>query len=325
MPVGIRGLIKERMMKRRAIFMLSMASLAAVSSVAGADQVADFKGNAGDPTQLYPINGTPPAVVTYIIQKTAAYETFLLQDSTGAIEAYHDGAVNNSSATYLPAVGDAVSLTGYSAAFHSLFEAENNAANTSAGTPTLALSVTFLSSGNAVPTPATLTVAGLQNGSSIGLSEQSEIGILAGVHFTSNGGSGSAGTTGNFVSGGTYAVTDASGKIVTIYVPSTDTAVIGQPIPTGTTSVTGYLGQYDGTIASNNASGSSFSGYELDPTIAPVGVPEPASVSVLAFSAAGLTGCRRRTAKQRIASKLLNHAAFSPVQMISSGTDPLVI
>jgi hypothetical protein len=282
------------MMKRRASFMVSMASLATIAGVAGADQVADFKGNVGDPTQPYPINGTPPAVVTYIITKTATYETFLIQDGSGAIEVYHDGFTNNSSPTYIPAVGDAVSLTAYGAAFHSLYEAENNAANASAGTPTIPLSVTFLSSGNALPAPVTFTAAGLANGSSIGLGEQSMLGTLSGVTFTSNGSTGANnGTAGNFVSGGTYAVTDGLGHIDTVYVASTDTALIGQPIPSGVTSITGYLGQYDGTIAAANATATSFNGYELDPTVAPVGVPEPASLSLLAVAAVGLVGRRR--------------------------------
>lgn len=247
------------------------AAIVSISAVrSGAATTADFKAAA---TTASAVTDSP--VVTEIIQKTATTETFLAQDAAGAIEVYRDPATGS----FTPSVGEAINLTGYSDVFHSLYEAESST------TPAVTLNVTDAGPGT-VPAPTVFTTAALQNGSAAGLAEQSMVGTLSNVTFTG------ANATGTFASGGTYTVTDGT-LTATIFVPSTDTAVIGQPIPAGVTSVFGYLGQYDAAVGTNAAAPSA-NGFELDPIAAPTGVPEPTSIAAVAAVGLALVGRRRR-------------------------------
>jgi hypothetical protein len=202
------------------------------------------------------------AIVTQIVPgsgTTATAETFLLQDSTGALEVYK---LPISSTTYTPAVGDIVSVSGDITSFHGLFELETS------GTTTVTASKT----GTAVslPQPSVFTTPGLTNGSTVGNAQQSTLGNLSGVTFT--------GATGSFASGVSYTVTNAAGSAI-VYV-GTGSPLIGQAIPTGLANVYGYLGQYDTAATTFGSGASSTNGYELDP-LSVTAAPEPSSVAAV--------------------------------------------
>jgi hypothetical protein len=250
-----------------------------------ASTVADVKAAvlAGPISPATTVTGTADdsPIVTQIISDTGTQSTFLLQDASGAIDVFR-----NNDSTYTPAVGDAVDITANSVSFHGLFEMESTFT-----------SVTKISSGNSLPAKSVFTISNTESGSSAAVALQSTLGTLSGVTFVA--GPSNTPTTGTFASNGTYTVSDGvTSGFTTIFVPSTDTALIGTAIPTGAVNIFGYLGQFDSAIgtAATGSTATSTNGIELDPlSFTPAATtPEPASLGLLSIGA--LVGLRRRRA-----------------------------
>lgn len=151
------------------------------------------------------------------------------QDNTAGIAAY--GAIVNTAAK-----GDSVTITGTLKNYNQLLELD----------PTT--SVVIRSSGNPVPAPIIVTPAQL--------TEQYEAMLvkLNNVLFADAGG---------IFSQKKYLFTSTNGETGYIYVKTSQTDIIGQPIPSGMVSITGELSQFDYNSAT--------AGYQLLPrTIADI-------------------------------------------------------
>jgi hypothetical protein len=191
--------------------------------------------------------GIGDPVITYVIS-TGAVNSFLIQDSIGAIEV--------SDSTYMPAVGNTVGVTGQVTSPNGLYQFEG---------PT---SVTTTGSTMTQPAAQTFTAATLTNGSSAGLAQQSELGNLASATFSA---------TGNFASG-TYTVTSPGNAGTAAIVVPIGSSLIGTAVPTASVNLYGYLSQDDSSLAGSAATSSN--GFELviisiTPTPTPTPTPNP--------------------------------------------------
>ena len=225
---------------------------------------------------------TSNPVVTAVVATTATNNTLLLQDNTGAVEAFRVPTT-----LYTPTIGDTITATAAFTSFHGLFELTTTAPGYTA----------FSKTGTAaLPAQSVFTTTGLQNGSPVGQAQQSTLGTLSGVTITATG---TAGTT-TFSSGGTYNATDANGTAL-IFV-GTGSPLIGQAVPTSAVNVFGYLGQFDSAATAFGPGAASTNTYEIDPlTISAVtgaAAPEPgALVAMLTGSGIlGMAAIRRRKA-----------------------------
>jgi hypothetical protein len=259
------------MMTRLSLASIGLTTLAALGLASGtqAQTIAAAKTTLDTATASPVTTSVSNAVVTKVLTTGATTSSFLIQDSTGAVEVYSLPLT-----TYTPTVGDVISDSARIVSFHGLAELETSTAFSFTG-------------GGTLPAPTVFTTPDLTNGSTVGLAEQSTLGTLSGVTFTAPG---------TFASNGTYTVTNAAGS-ATIFVPSTDTAIIGTAIPTGTVNIYGYLGQYDASVTSTGfgPSGVSTNDYELDPlTISAAPEPSEFVSLLLGVGVLGAIVARRR-------------------------------
>ncbi len=260
-------------MTRKSILSLGFATLAGLSLAttnAQAQNIAAAKATVGNTATV------PNAIVTYVVNAGATNSTFLIQDTTGATEVF--SGLNTS---YTPVVGDSISITAPFTTYKGLYEFKPSA---TAGEPVGG------THNNALPAPSVFTIANTEPGQAVGQDLQATLGTLSSVTFTG------ANATGTFGSNMSYSVTDGvTPGTTTIFIGSTS-PFLNTAIPTGPVSISGYLSQYDSTLAAN---ATSFNGYELIPTsfAAPAAAPEPSGIVaiLIGMGLLGLVAARRRT------------------------------
>ncbi len=218
-------------------------------------------------TALYTVNGI---VTTWTNVTSAAHAQFYLEDETGGIAVYVAGG-----AAIRPQAGDNVTVTGPLGQFNSLLELNLTTANT-------AHRVVINSSGNPLP-PGKVLPLGFTNspafggiGNAIQLYQGSVI-TFTNVWFPA----GFVGTN-LFAGGQNYTITNKAGETFAFRVDARVGDIIGQPIPSFAWRVTGPMGFFLGTTATNRSAG-----YQLMPTrYADIVTTPPAAAS----ASASLTG-----------------------------------
>jgi hypothetical protein len=178
-------------------------------------------------------------------------------DSTGSLDLY--GALP-SGTTFTPAVGDAISASGTYSPYDQIPEVESLTA------------LNLFSTGNSVATPSVYAIPTLTASTTIPLTMAGYLVTLDNVSLYTD----SAATipvSGNFATHAntTLYAKDASGNIMEVYVwassYSTDGAMGGTPIPTGTVDMTGFVDES--------------SGYPVEfVPMSITSVPEPATLSL---------------------------------------------
>jgi hypothetical protein len=189
--------------------------------------------------------------------------SFLAQDASGSLDMY--GALPGSS-SYVPAVGDAISVSGTYSPYHQIPEV---------GTMT---SISLMSSGNPVSAPPVYTIPDMTASTTI---PQALAGTLLALNHVSlyTDSAATIPVSGDFPTHANLALyaKDGSGNIMEIYVwassYSVDGALGGTPIPTGPVNIVGFLSQ-SGTYP-----------VEMTP-FSITSVPEPTALAVF-----GLGGC----------------------------------
>jgi hypothetical protein len=194
--------------------------------------------------------------VTAVLSTNATESTYLLQDSTGALEGF-DIPFGAGSA---PVAGDQVNLSGAWEPFHELPEIGSHGSITAAeeiGT-----------TNNPLPAPIAFTTEDMQNGSSVGAADLMQVGNLDNVTFVETG----TFSTANENSNEDFEVTDGT-DIAQVFV-SSSSQYFGTAIPTTPVDIHGYLRIFSSTPDSNFE-------YDLLGSNAITPVPEPASISLL--------------------------------------------
>lgn len=213
-----------------------------------------------DTTNLYTVRGT---VITRVNMTTPANASFWIEDTNSlvGINVFVGGSTD-----IRPSAGDVVEVTGPLGSFNGVLEL-----NLSASNPTHI--VTTLSSGNPLPPAKAFDFASQSNIPLMETNIEGSLVIVPAVYLPT-------GTSGTFTSGQTLTITNLSGQTFLLYIDARLTDIIGQDIPTGLTSITGYMTQFD-------SSSPYTSGYEIVPTryedIVPASVgptPEPLVISV---------------------------------------------
>ena len=188
---------------------------------------------------------------------------FYMQDGSGGIAVFVSGG-----AATQPRQGDIVTVTGSLGQFNSLLQFSLSASDPST-------SVTITGHTNSLPAPVVLPFS-FTNGSGAFVSVSNVIrhyeGLLVtltNVYFPGNV------VGSNFIST-TYIITNAGGGGFSFFLNSANTNIIGQPIPQFARTVTGPMGFFLGSTATNRSAG-----FEIDPSAysdimagpsAPVGV-----------------------------------------------------
>jgi len=272
---------------RKVLLAASLASATALaSSNALADDAATIWGDTSGTLVTYDNASGAFPVVSAILSApgtsdgyTYSRYVFLAQDSTGSLDIF--GLPSGS--TYVPTVGDAISLSGTYSPFDSIPEI---------GTLT---SITLQSQGNSISTPAVTTIPtilGLAQTPVLPLGYGENLVTLDDVSLYTD----SAGTipvSGNFPThaNGTYYVKDGGGNIMEMYFWASSYSVAGAlggtTIPTGAVDITGFLSVSGGVT-------------QITP-FSIVSVPEPTTLSLCLFGAGGLLllTLRRRIASNR--------------------------
>jgi hypothetical protein len=191
-------------------------------------------------------------------------------DATGSIDLFGHLPAGDS---YIPTVGDAISVAGTYSAFDAIPEIASLTA------------LSQVSSGNAVPAPILVTTVQLEGITTSSFNYLGHYLELHDVEFS--------GASGNFPihANGTYTVTDLSGNNpLTLFQwassYSTAGALGGTPVPTGPVDIFGIVDIFQGTPE--------FVPFSITP--AAVSTPEPGSIGlILAFSAAASVSRLRRT------------------------------
>lgn len=240
-----------------------------ISAPAMAQTVADALAAASGSS----VTVTDGAVVTAVLSSTATQSTYLLEDSTGAIEGFDvpNAGDNGANPAANPVVGDSVDVSGTLGFFHELPEIEKPS-----------ISQTIVSTGNPLPPDVSYTLADLQNGSTTGPGKLLEVGDLDNVTFVETG----LFSTANENSNEDFEVTDGSKLIGPVFI-SSSSPLFGTAIPTTPVDIHGYLSIFSSTPDS---------GFEFDLLGSnPVtSVPEPTCLSLLALGGMGLMAHRRR-------------------------------
>lgn len=179
-----------------------------------------------DTTNLYTAEGI---VTTPVNLTSGSHAQFYIQDSTAGIVVFVSGG-----STIRPAQGDRVRVTGPLGHFNGLFELNLVAAN-------FTHSVEILSSGNPLPAPAVFGFSTLTNIPVMEASVEGSLLVISNVFLQGGGG------TNNFVSGANYNLTNLNGQIGVLRIDTRALDVIGKPIPQFASSITGVMGQFDGS------------------------------------------------------------------------------
>jgi hypothetical protein len=222
-----------------------------------------------DPVFFLPTNTTALYTVTGIVTTHTNLQnnvnpqnaSFYMQDETGGMNVFVAGSRTN----VLPAAGDEVTVTGPLGQFNSLLEL-----NLSASDP--AHQVVTNSIGNLLP-PGQVLPFSFTNGTGFGgVGEsirrfQSLVVTLTNVYFVNAGGT--------FSGGQNFVMTNRAGETFAFRVDSRVFDIIGKPIPPFAWTVTGPMGFFLSTTATNRSSG-----FQLLPTrYADIVSAEPPAVS----------------------------------------------
>jgi hypothetical protein len=201
-----------------------------------------------DTTNHYTVTGV---VISRTNMTTSANASFYIEDTNNlcGIDVFIAGDT-----TTRPAYGDIITVTGPVGQFNGVLEMNLSAAN-----PTHI--VTNLgASGYNVPAKA-LAYESTTNTPLMETNYEGSLVVVSGVTIQG------AGVT-NFVSGASVNLTNASGKLITLFIDSRLTDIIGQPIPTGLVNITGYVSQFKSTAPYTGS-------YQLVPTYAGAIVAAP--------------------------------------------------
>jgi hypothetical protein len=229
-----------------------------------------------DPVFFLPTNTTTLWSVTGIVTThtnitSVGNSSFYIQDATAGINVFYGG-----NSTTLPQPGDSVTVIGPLGQFNSLLEL-----NLISSDP--AHSVVTNSQGNALPAGIVLPFSFTNSPSFGGAGEairlfQGSVVTLTNVFFPD----GFAGTN-VFASGQNYVVTNAQGETFAIRVDSRVFDIIGQPIPQFAWTITGPMGFFLSTTATNRSAG-----FQLVPTryVDIVTTAPPAVTATVALSGA---------------------------------------
>jgi hypothetical protein len=253
--------------RKKCSMLLGILLTAGLSAPVMAQTVADVDSQASGTVGTVNDN----AVVTAVLSSNSTEATYLLQDSTGAIEGFDIPNAGGSN----PVAGDVVNLSGAFEPFHELPELE-----TKSGVATA--SETIVSTGNSLPADIVYPLADLQNGSTAGGAALLEIGDLDNVTFVETGDF----TTANENSNEDFEVTDGS-LIGQVFI-SSSSPLFNTPIPTGPVDIHGYLSIFSSTPDNDFE-------FDLLGTNPITAVPEPASIGLLVAGASLLL--RRKTRK----------------------------
>ena len=195
-----------------------------------------------DTTNFYTVTGV---VISRTNMSTSGNASFFIEDTNSlcGIDVFIAGDT-----VTRPAYGDIMQITGPISQFNGVLECNLNSAN-----PTH-VAANLGPSGYTIPAK-TFSFAFSNNVALMETNYEGSLVVVPNV-FIQNGGSGS-----NFVSGASLQMTNGSGQTFTLFIDSRLGDIIGQPIPAGATTVTGYMAQFKTAIPFN-------SGYQLVPTYA---------------------------------------------------------
>ncbi|MGI8964918.1 MAG: immunoglobulin domain-containing protein, partial [Limisphaerales bacterium] len=174
-----------------------------------------------DTTTIFTVEGI---VTTYTNLTSAGNAQFYIMDNTAGIAVFVSGG-----STIRPLAGDKVRVTGPLGAFNGLFELNLVASNPNH-------SVTILSSGNPLPTPAVFNFSTASNPSVMEASVEGSRLVISNVFL-------GGGTT--FLSGENVNMTNQSGQVFLLRIDTRVGDVIGKPKPEFAYSITGVMGQFD--------------------------------------------------------------------------------
>jgi hypothetical protein len=195
-----------------------------------------------DTTNFYTVTGV---VISRTNMTTSANASFYIEDtnSLSGLDVFIAGDTSTR-----PSFGDTIQVTGPLGQFNGMLEFNLNSAN-----PTHIV-YNLGPSGYVVPAKP----FNFATGSNVPFMETNAEGSLIMVSgvYIQNGGTGS-----NFVSGATMNLTNQSGQTFTLFIDSRLGDIIGQPIPAGPVSISGYMAQFKSAAPFT-------SGYQIVPTFA---------------------------------------------------------
>ena len=186
------------------------------------------------------VPGTIDSAYVTAIFNTNAY----IQDSTGGIYAYQASRAGNSLngltvGTLLTTLGNG-SFQYYATGNQFEYATANSTTNLTLGGSTAGTYASIPASYYSLVTTAGLNSAADQ-GSATSQGIQNQLVRLQNVTITAVG----AADPGTFTSGGSYTLTDSAGSAI-LYVNAAS-AIVGTPVPTGTTTVSGIFQDFRGT------------------------------------------------------------------------------
>ncbi len=171
---------------------------------------------------------------------------FYIQDSSGGICVFVAGG------TTQPRQGDIVTVTGPLSQFSSLLEFNLSTADPST-------SVTVTGHTNTLPTPVVLPFT-FTNGSGGFISVSNVIRHYEGRYVTLTNVYFPGSAVGGAFASGTYYITNLSGDTFSFFLNAANVNIIGQTVPQFARTVSGAMGYFNGTTATNRSSG-----FEIDP------------------------------------------------------------
>ena len=263
-------------LRTRLIVGVAAAASFTCASSGFASTIASVEGQATSTAAT--IGDVSNPVITYIAAQPGSGDGFtytnyalLVSDGTGSVDVFGHLPAGS---TYVPTVGDAVSLSGTFSPFNGIPEIATLTA------------ISQISSGNMVPGPTVATIPQLQ-----GVSVTENLGLeeylveLDNVTFVS--------PPANYPTHANLSltVTDGTNNLIVFFNPSTysSSGVLGgAPIPTGPVNITGIIDAFGGNYYGSPVGGTP----ELIP-LTITAVPEPASLTFIALGAGALLVRRR--------------------------------
>lgn len=194
-----------------------------------------------DTTNFYTVTGV---VITRTNMTTSGNSSFYIEDTNSlcGIDVFIGGDT-----TTRPAYGDTVQVTGPIGQFNGVLEF-----NLSSSNPTHIVN-NLGPSGYVVP-PKLIPFTAVSSPGLMETNYEGSLVVVSNITFQSGGIPGS-----NFLSGVTMNITNQSGQTFVVFIDARLGDIIGQPIPVGATSLTGYISQFKSSAPFTN-------GYQLVPT-----------------------------------------------------------